>query len=131
MATVGEDALTLRHEVGAVRADRDVIEVVGPDASEFLEGQLSQEIGTLVAGTSTWSLLLSPQGRVDTQLRVTRSGDEAFLLDVEAPHGEGTMARLERFKLRVDCELTPHRWALVALQDRQIEELVPRGVEPG
>ena len=121
MASLAADALTLRHEVGAVRVDRDVIEVVGPDASEFLEGQLSQEIASLVAGASTWSLLLSPQGRVDAQVRLTRSGEAAFLLDVEAPHGEEALARLERFKLRVECELTPHRWELLAVRGAESE----------
>ena len=34
---------------------RDVVEVVGPDAGRYLQGQLSQEVVALPAGVSTWS----------------------------------------------------------------------------
>lgn len=89
-----------------VRIEREIIEAVGPDAAGFLQGQLSQDVAALAVGASAYSLLLQPQGKVDAWLRVTRLGDERFLLDVDAGHGEAVIARLNRFKLRTRCELT-------------------------
>jgi folate-binding protein YgfZ len=85
---------------------RDVVTVSGADAATFLQGQLSQDVEGLAAGASAWSLLLSPQGKVDAFGRVTRLDDTTFLYDVEAGFGQVALDRLSRFKLRVDVELT-------------------------
>lgn len=85
---------------------RDVVVVAGPDAASFLEGQLSQTVADLAEGASTRSFLLQPQGKVDAWLRVTRMPAGAFALDVEAGFGAAVVARLRRFMLRVDLELT-------------------------
>jgi folate-binding protein YgfZ len=78
----------------------------GTDAASFLQGQLSQDVEALEVGDSAWSLLLSPQGKVDAFGRITRTDDEAFIFEVEAGFGEAAMARLSRFRLRVDVELS-------------------------
>ncbi len=94
-------------ELFQVAVARDVIEAVGPDAAAFLHGQLSQDVANLAEGTSAYSLLLQPQGKVVAWLRVTRLGAERFLLDVDAGYADAVLARLNRFKLRTRCELTP------------------------
>jgi folate-binding protein YgfZ len=106
----------LRHEVGAVVVARDVIEAQGPDTFTFLQGQLSQDLESLAVGDSAWSLVLQPQGRVDALARVTRTDEEALILDVDGGHGEALLARLSRFKLRVRCDLVPLDWRTVALR---------------
>ena len=57
------------------------------------------------SATSAPSLLLQPTGKVDAWLRVTRTGDDEFLLDVDAGFGDAVLARLQRFKLRTKAEL--------------------------
>ncbi|MGH9186036.1 MAG: YgfZ/GcvT domain-containing protein, partial [Acidimicrobiales bacterium] len=89
----------------AVRLQRDVVRAAGPDAETFLQGQLSQDVAALGVGQSAWSLLLQPAGKVDAWLRVTRRGADEFALDVDHGWGEGVMARLTRFRLRVKCDL--------------------------
>lgn len=84
---------------------RDLIDVSGPDAADYLQGQLSQDVVGLAVGAQARSLLLQPQGKIAAWLRVHRQGDDRFFLDIEAGHGAGALARLQRFKLRVDCEL--------------------------
>jgi folate-binding protein YgfZ len=90
--------------IAAIR--RDVLKVEGADAATFLQGQLSQDVEALDVGASAWSLLLSPQGKVDAFGRVTRVDDSAFVYDVEAGFGQAAMDRLSRFRLRVDVELS-------------------------
>ena len=80
--------------------------VSGPDAVSYLQGQLSQDVERIAAGASAWSLILQPQGKVDAWVRVTREGDDEFVIDVDAGFGEAVVARLDRFKLRVKATLS-------------------------
>ena len=89
--------------VAALRP-RDVVQVGGADASGFLQGQISQDVDTIAAGGSAWSLVLAPQGKVDAWFRLTRAQDGGtFLIDLDAGFAEALTTRLERFKLRVDA----------------------------
>ena len=82
---------------------RDAVRVTGPDAAGFLQGQISQDVDAIAPGESAWSLVLAPQGKVDAWLRLTRHKDGGFLLDLDAGFAPAMVARLERFKLRVDA----------------------------
>ncbi len=81
---------------------RDVVRATGADAATFLQGQISQDVEAVGMGASAWSLVLAPQGKVDAWFRLTRNHDSTFLLDVDAGFGPALVARLERFRLRVD-----------------------------
>ncbi len=96
----------LAENAVAFRSRRDVVVAEGSDAADYLHGQLSQNVKGLEIGQSAWSLLLSPQGKIDAWLRLTRTGDVRFVLDLDEGFGEAALARLNRFKLRVDAELT-------------------------
>ena len=100
----------------AVRLDRDAVRVGGPDAIAFLQGQLSQDVVALSTGSSAWSLLLQPQGKVDAWLRVTRISPDEVVLDVDGGWGEAVIARLTRFRLRTKAEIEPLAWRCVALR---------------
>jgi folate-binding protein YgfZ len=97
----------LRAGTAAVVIGRDVVRVSGPDAVDFLQGQLSQDLSALAVGASGWSLILQPQGKVDALVRVSRLGDDEVLLDSDGGWGEAVLARLARFKLRVKADLEP------------------------
>ncbi len=85
---------------------RDVIRASGADAVTYLQGQMSQDLGAMAVGSSAWSLLLQPQGKLTAMLHVTRVGAEEFVLTTDVGTGDEALARLQRFRLRVDCELT-------------------------
>lgn len=106
------------------KLDRDVIRVVGPDAANFLQGQLSQDVAALDVGASAFSLLLAPQGKLNAYLRVTRLGDDEFLLDVDAGWSASVVERLERFKLRVHCTIeTLDTWQALGVRSSDLEAL--------
>ncbi|MEM9615585.1 MAG: hypothetical protein AAGA59_21790 [Actinomycetota bacterium] len=115
---------------GAAWVERDVITVEGPDATSYLQGQLSQNVEALADGESTVSLLLQPQGKIDAYLRVTRTGPDSFALDTDPGHGAGTLARLERFKLRVDCELSVATVPMLAVRGPAATDPDVVGVSP-
>ncbi|MFS8585732.1 MAG: hypothetical protein FWJ72_11665, partial [Acidimicrobiia bacterium] len=109
-------AVDLRTTLGAVELPRDVVRVAGPDAVDYLQGQLSQDVAALGPGEAAWSFLLQPTGKVDAWLRVTRTGDDELVLDVDAGHGEAVVARLRRFLLRTKADVDPLPWRAVALR---------------
>ncbi len=99
-----------------VEIPRDVVRVTGTDAVRFLQGQLSQDVAALAVGTSAWSFLLQPQGKVDAWLRVSRRGDDEFLLDVDGGFGSAVVTRLERFKLRTKADVEQVPWRCIAVR---------------
>jgi folate-binding protein YgfZ len=88
-----------------VSVSRDVVAVVGADARSYLHGQVSQDIQSLQAGDSRWTLVLTPNGRVDVLARVLCTADDRFELDTEAGFGDVLAARLNRFRIRVKAEI--------------------------
>ena len=109
------DYTAMREEAGAVLGERDVLRASGPDAQSYLDGQLSQDIAAMAAGKSAWSFILQPTGKVDAYCRVFCASEKEFYLEVPRGCGEDALARLQRFKLRVDCELELLRlqmWAI-------------------
>jgi folate-binding protein YgfZ len=111
-----DDYELLRTDVGAVALRRDVLRASGPDAMTYLQGQLSQDVAALEVGESADSLILTPQGKLDAFVRVTRTGDEELILDVDGGFGDVVAARLARFKLRVHVDIEPLSWRCVALR---------------
>ena len=67
-------------------------------------------------GRSAEALLLSPQGRIDAYLRLTRVADDGFVLDTDTGYGSVVKARLERFRLRTKVTIDPLDWMCVALR---------------
>jgi folate-binding protein YgfZ len=106
----------LRTTLAAVPLQRDVVAVRGTEAVAYLQGQLSQDLDGLAVGATAPALLLQPTGKVVAWLRVTRSGDDALVLDVDQGGGEPVVARLRRFLLRTAATLEPATWSGVALR---------------
>ncbi len=100
--------------IGSV--DLDVITVTGADAVDYLQGQLSQNVAGLAIGETRWTLLLQPQGKVDAWMRIHRIDPDRLWLVVDAGYGDDALARLERFKLRVDVTFALGRVTAVALR---------------
>ena len=82
---------------------RDVVVVEGPDAATYLHSQVSQALLDLPVGERRWTFVLDPTGKVDGLARVTRTSDERFDLDTDAGFGTALLARLDRFRIRVDA----------------------------
>ncbi|HTZ09398.1 MAG TPA: glycine cleavage T C-terminal barrel domain-containing protein [Acidimicrobiales bacterium] len=114
----------LRRGAGVVDLGRDALAVHGPDALDYLQGQLSQDLTPLGVGASTWSLLLSPQGKLDALVRVTRADVERVVIDVDGGFGEATRQRLERFRLRVKATVEPLAWRCLAVRGPHAASLV-------
>lgn len=123
------DLPDLRTQLGAAPLVRDVVHVRGPEAIAFLQGQLSQELSSLVLDEPVRALLLQPTGKVDAWLRVTLRAEDDVLLDVDAGHGPAVLARLQRFKLRTKVDLEAETWSGLALRGPGAREVeAPSGL---
>ena len=128
MLDAAESELRATTSVVAFAVERDVVAVSGDDAATYLHGQLSQDVTGVEVGSSQWSLLLQPQGKLDTWLRITRRTEDAWLLDTDRGAGPAMIARLERFKLRTKVTFEPLDWSMVALRGpASVDVAVPDG----
>ena len=94
----------------AFRVDRGYVEVSGPDAEDFLERMLSNEVATLEPGSSRPALLLTAKGRITAPVRAVRTAEDAFLLvtdssDLAGPVAESLLA--SRFASKCEIETRP------------------------
>jgi folate-binding protein YgfZ len=118
----------VRSGVAVVPGRRDVVLVTGPDALGYLQGQCSQDLAGLGETEAADALLLSPQGKLEALVRVTRLADDRFAVDVDGGFGDVVVARLQRFKLRVAVEVTAVAWSVVSLRGPRSAEVAAAAV---
>ena len=116
---------------------RDYVSVVGPDAEDFLQRMLSND----VTRAPCQALLLTPKARVIAPLTVVRRGPDDFLLLTEPGLGEAVRSNLlrARFAAKVEIESEEHTSVVVFGEDGGIpsaefgepgSELLDAGLEP-
>jgi tRNA-modifying protein YgfZ len=97
------------------RRPRSFVRVVGPDAEDYLQRMLSNDVAALAPGESCEALLLTPKARVIAPMRVLRRAADDFLLLTEAGLGETLRDQLVRmrFAAKAEIELEEHTSTLV------------------
>jgi tRNA-modifying protein YgfZ len=86
---------------------RSFVRVAGPDAADYLERMVSNEVASLVPGESREALLLTPKARVIAPLVVLRRGEDDFLLLTEPELGDVVRSQLVRGRFAAKCEIEP------------------------
>jgi tRNA-modifying protein YgfZ len=89
-----------------VRLSRGYVRVAGPEAAEFLERMLSNEVESLAVGEARQALLLTPKGRMIAPLRAVRESDEAVLLITDAERADAVSESLTRARFAAKCEIS-------------------------
>jgi folate-binding protein YgfZ len=94
---------------------RSFVRVAGPDAEDFLQRMLSNDVAALAPGESCQALLLTPKARVIAPMRVLLRAEGDFLLLTEPELGETLRDQLlrMRFAAKAEIELEEHTSALV------------------
>jgi folate-binding protein YgfZ len=95
--------------------ERACLRVAGPDAADYLQRMVSNDVEALAAGAACPALLLTAKARVIAPLVVWRRGEEDFLVLTEPELGETVRALLVRMRLRAHCEIEPEQHASVLL----------------
>jgi folate-binding protein YgfZ len=93
--------------------ERAFVRVAGPDARDYLQRMVSNDVDSLQVGDACPALLLTAKARVIAPVVVWRRGDDDFLLLTEPELGEVVRALLTRMRLRARCEIEPEEHSSV------------------
>ena len=94
---------------GTYRRLRSDVRVAGPDAADYLERMVSNEVANLAPGDAREALLLTPKARVIAPLVVLRRAEDDFLLLTEPELGEVVRSQLVRTRFAAKCEIEPEQ----------------------
>jgi folate-binding protein YgfZ len=121
---------------------RAFVRVAGPDAEDYLQRMLSNDVAVLAIGEACDALLLTPKARVIAPMRVVRRSEDDFLLLTEPGLGERLRDELVRmrFAAKAEIELEEHTSTLVFAEavegiptgdyGRPAVEVLDAGLEP-
>jgi tRNA-modifying protein YgfZ len=114
------------------RRPRAFLRVAGPDAADYLQRMVSNDVEALTVGEACDALLLTAKARVIAPLRVLRRGEEDFLVLTEPELGDTVRTQLlrTRFAAKVEVEPEEHESWLV-LGGEEVLDDRPAGDEVG
>ncbi|HET7416328.1 MAG TPA: folate-binding protein [Solirubrobacterales bacterium] len=116
----------LREECGVVDvSSRGKLLVSGPEAAEYLQGQLTNDVEALEPGDGLYAALLDRKGHMQADMRVLRPGEGPDLwLDLEPEGLEAARRHLAMYKIGREVEVVD------ASEERALFSLIgPRAVE--
>ncbi len=86
---------------------RAYVRVAGPDAEDYLQRMVSNDVAALDVGDACPALLLTAKARVIAPLVILRRAPDDFLLLTEPELGEVIRTHLTRMRLRARAEIEP------------------------
>lgn len=114
----------LREECGLLVRERAGIAVVGADGSEYLQGQLTNDIESIAVGEGLYAALLDRKGHMQTDMRVLRPATEEILLDFEPGAREAAVRHLTMYSIGREVQIVD------STEERAIVSLIgPRAAE--
>jgi folate-binding protein YgfZ len=115
-----------------VKRPRAFVRVSGPDAADYLNRMLSNDVLALGPGEACAALLLTAKARIIAPLRVLRRGDDDFLVTTEPELGDRVRAELLRFRFAAKAEIEPEEHeAWLVLGGEEVLDERPEGAEVG
>lgn len=116
----------LREECGLLdRSERGKLLVAGPDAAEYLQGQLTNDTEAIEPGDGAYAALLDRKGHMQSDMRVLRPGQGPdLLLDCEAVALPAVLKHLTMYSIGRDVsveDVTAQRALLSLIGPRSVE----------
>ena len=108
----------MREEAGLLdRSDRGKLIVRGPEAAEYLQGQLTNDVEALEVDGGCYAALLDRKGHIQADMRVLRLSSGEIWLDVEPQAIPTVLRHLQTYSVgrEVEIEDVTDRWAITAL----------------
>lgn len=114
----------LREECGLLVRERAFIDVLGADAAEYLQGQLTNDVEALAVGEGQYAALLDRKGHMQTDMRLIRVGEGAILVDLEPATKDQALRHLTMYSIGRDVQVAD------ASDERALISLIgPRAAE--
>jgi sarcosine oxidase subunit alpha len=135
-AAVGRECLAVRRAVGLLDASTlGKIEVVGPDAAEFLSQIYSMPMARLEVGRCRYGVMLREDGHVFDDGVVARLAEDRFHLTTTTGGAVAVLGHMEDYlqtewpTLRVYLTSITEQWATIAVQGPKARALIAPFVE--
>src|SRR5437870_2840829 len=120
----------LSVSVRAAHRPRSSVRVTGPDAEDYLQRMVSNDVAALEKGARCEALLLTAKARVIAPLVVQRRAPDDFLLLTEPELGERVRAELTRFRFAAKARIEPEEHeSWLVLGGREALDERPAGEE--
>lgn len=121
----------LREECAIVRRPSlKLIEASGPEAGEYLQSQLTNDLDPVEPGHGAYAALLDRKARVQADMRVLRLGPERYWLLLEEAGFDAAFKHLGMYKIGRQVEIeTDQDRVVISLVGPAIE--VKTGLKPG
>ena len=87
------------------RSTRGMIDVTGPDAAEFLQGQVTNDVEALEDGQACYAVLLDPKARIQADMRIYRAEPSELWVDTEPHAREAVLSHLRMYKIGRQVEI--------------------------
>ena len=96
----------LREGAGVLaREGRRRIAVVGPEAADYLQGQVTNDVEGLAEGEGCYAALLDRKGRMQGDMRVLRTGATEFEIETESIAGDALLRHLSMYRVGREVEV--------------------------
>jgi tRNA-modifying protein YgfZ len=115
----------LREEAGFLRRTRAAVVVRGPDAAEYLQGQLTNDIEVIERERGGYAALLDRKGHLQADMRVLHLENGEIWLDLEPGPAPAVLKHLSSYSIGRDVEVedVSERWAITSLIGPRAREL--------
>ena len=114
------------------RRPRAFLRVAGPDAADYLQRMVSNDVEALAVGEACDALLLTAKARVIAPLRVLRRGEDDFLVLTEPELGDTVRTQLLRTRFAAKAEIEPEEHeSWLVLGGEEVLDDRPPGNEVG
>jgi folate-binding protein YgfZ len=105
VATPTSEYRTITEACGLLdRSERGKLALSGSDAKSFLQGQVSNDVEALTAGTGCYAAFLTPKGKMLGDLRIL-DAEHDLLLDTERVSLQELFNMIRRFSIGYDVQL--------------------------
>jgi tRNA-modifying protein YgfZ len=88
---------------------RAYVRVAGPDAEDYLQRMVSNDVAALGVGDTCDALLLTAKARIIAPLRIVRRAHDDFLVLTEPELGETVRTQLLRTRFAAKAEIEPEQ----------------------
>ena len=115
----------LREEAGFLPRTRAAVIVRGPDAAEYLQGQLTNDIEGIEREQGCYAALLDRKGHLQADMRVLHLENGEIWLDLESGPAAALLKHLRTYSIGRDVEVedVTERWATTSLIGPRAGEL--------
>jgi folate-binding protein YgfZ len=115
----------LREEAGYVTRERAAVIVRGPEAAEYLQGQLTNDIERLAPAEGCYAALLDRKGHLEADMRVLRLDSGDVWLDLEPGPAGNAIKHLRMYSIGRDVEVVDETegWSILSVIGPRAAEL--------